>query len=508
MSKKASQLSKLKSQARHLHAQGRSPEAILIWRNILLARPDDVDSLYAMGRTLLEIGRLAEAEASLRVAVERAAHRAEIWITLAKALTQWGDVEEAENCLHNAIARAPDQPHPHQALGEMKLKAGDIMQAMAAFQAALDRDQGFSPAQTGMGKGWWLRGQRDEAIRHFREAVKSSPRYADGHLQLSLALLAQGKGAEGWHEFEWRRHLGGKPYGSLPDLDPVTAALPEWDGHALAGQTLIITHEGGLCEALQFGRLLDLVQGGRVIYLCPAPLRALLQGAHWKADLVADNEPAPKADLRASLLSLPNLLNLDEPPEQVPYLRPDPTLLAPWRARLGDSVRIGICWRGGSRPFDAGDRHIPLEAFKPLADLEGVSLVSLQKGDGRQEMDEVPFPIHDFDSEMDDGEHAFLDSAAMIQAMTMVVSVDGAIAHLAGALGRPVWTVLPHGSPEWRWQTMERETPWYPTMDLFRCPQPGDWSGVMATLAQRLKRMMLGEDPDRLDGSSAGAEVE
>ncbi|RED45100.1 tetratricopeptide repeat protein [Aestuariispira insulae] len=496
MKKPASPVKILKDRAQLLHARGQTGEAVMIWRNILLARPDDVDVLLAMGRALFEAGRIAEAEASLRVAVERAPQRPEIWIALSQCLQSWGSWQEAEDCLHNATARAPDRWEAHQALGALKLAQGSIMEAMAAFQAALDRNSDFAPARIGLGRGWWLRGQAEEAIRHFKEAAESAPKMPETQLQLGLALLSQGKGAEGWRALEGRMNAQTQLNDPPIQLDPKIKTLPLWNGQPLTHETLLVTHEGGLCEALQFSRLLNRIPAERVIYHCPASLKALLQGSHSKAEFVSDHETAPAADRRVPLLSLPHLLNLDRPDDQKPYLRADPTLLSPWRSRLEGGVKIGIAWKGGSRPFDAGERYVPLEAFRPLNELEGVSLVSLQKGDGRQEMDAVPFPVHDFDSEMDEEQDAFLDSAAMIQAMPLVIAVDGAIAHLAGALGRPVWCLLPPDLPEWRWQAEGRDTPWYPTMDLFRCPDSGNWENLMQELATRLRRMMAGEDPD------------
>ena len=498
MTKSQTPLRQLKEKARLLQANGQLRDAISHWRNILLARPDDVDALYSMGRALLTLGRLAEAEASLRVAVERAPQRAEIWITLSRIQRLWGNEEAAEESLHNAIARQSDHPHAHQALGELKLRQGRVMEAMAAFQTALTLEEGFPPALIGMGKGWWLRGQAEEAERHLREAVKSAPKYSESHLQLALLLLSTGKGAEGWRELEWRQGAQTQLTEAAPIPDPKINKLPLWDGHALESQILLVTHEGGLCEALQFFRLLNQIPAQHVIYRCPAALKSLLQGSHGKVTLSPDDTPPPVADLQVPLLSLPHLLNMDKPKTAKPYLRADPTELSPWRKKLGDGVRIGICWKGGNRPFDNGVRHVPLAYFQPLADLDGVTLVSLQKGDGRQEMDEVPFPIHDYESELDEGMQAFLDSAALISALTLVISVDGAIAHLAGALGRPVWTLLPAGPAEWRWQAEGRETPWYPTMDLF-APDSGEgWEDLMAGLAHRLNRMMAGDDPDQL----------
>lgn len=483
-----SNLTKLTKAAQKRQAAGRLDDAILIWRTILLAQPDHVPTLSALGATLFDQGRIAEAEATYRVAVERAPQQPELWRALARILRHWENLDEAENCLHNALARAPDDHESLIAMGQLKLRQGAVMEAMAQFQSVLDRNAADKDALLGMGEGRWQQGQWQEATRCFQRAALVHKNDPVIRFRLARAQLSLGHWQDSWAYFEARTKL------TKPDWDRV----PVWQGEPIADSTVVINHEGGLSDALQFGRLAERVPAMRVIYRCPAEIHRLLKGSHWTIDIIPDSDRMPEADFQVSLLSLPHLtgLTIDDLPGRVPYLRADPTELSKWRRRLGDGVRIGISWQGGSRFHGDGKREIPLTAFQPFCDLPRVQLYSLQKGEGREQLAQSGLPVEDLDQELDEGPDAFLDTAAAITELTMVITVDNTIAHLAGALGKPVWCCLPHGLPEWRWQASGRDTPWYPTMDLFHCEQPGDWQGLMKTLARRLQTMMGGFDPD------------
>lgn len=483
-----SKLVKLTKAAQSRQAAGRLDDAIMIWRTILLAQPDHVPTLYALGKTLFEQGRIAEAEATFRVAVERAPQQPALWRILAKVLMHWENWEEAENCLHNALARAPEDVDTLLSLGQLKLKSGAVMEAMAGFQTVLDQDSANKEALLGMGEGRWKQGQWQEAVRCFQQAAMLHRSDPAVQFRLARAQLSLGQWQDSWDYFEARTKLDKPDWGRIPT----------WQGEAIDDKTLLVNHEGGLSDALQFGRLAERVPAQQVIYRCPASISRLLKGSHWSVEIASDRDPKPRADVQTSLLSLPALLKLSPPdlPGRFPYLRADPTELSHWRSRLGDGVRIGISWQGGSRLFGEGTRQIPLTAFEPLCGLPRIRLFSLQKGEGREQLQQLGLPIEDLDPDLDEGRDAFLDTAAAINCLTMVISVDNAIAHLAAALGKPVWCCLPHGLPEWRWQASGRDTPWYPTMDLFHCPNPGDWRGLMRELARRLQTMMGGFDPD------------
>jgi hypothetical protein len=259
---------------------------------------------------------------------------------------------------------------------------------------------------------------------------------------------------------------------------PPPFAHPQWTGDDLGDRALLVQPEQGLGDIIQFARYLPSIRG-RVGFAAPAKLRRLL----------SSNPAMPLAtlsryDVTAPLLSLP--ARMHTPPADVPYLFAEPDRVAAWRTRIGENgLRVGIAWQGFSGRFEDRGRSIPLTAFVPLAQ-PGVRLISLQKGEGEAQIASAGFAIETF-PKLDDGPDAFLDTAAMMTALDLIVTSDTSIAHLAGALGIPVWVAL-RLVPDWRWLLERSDSPWYPTMRLFRQSTDGDWAPVFAAMAQALPR--------------------
>jgi Glycosyltransferase family 9 (heptosyltransferase) len=302
----------------------------------------------------------------------------------------------------------------------------------------------------------------------------------------ALLWLMQGNWTDGWREYEWR--LQTKEYRQH------ALAGPRWDGAPLAGRTIILVAERGLGDTIQFVRYAPLVRerGGRVIVLCQGALQPLLAGAPGIDQLAADDRPLPAFHVHARLHSLPAIFQttLKTVPAAVPHLEADTALANHWSQELAAyaGYKIGIAWQG-SRKF-AGDRErsIPLAHFKPLAEVRGVQLVSLQKGPGSEQLRDLggKFPIIDLGGRLDVSSGAFMDTAAVMKSLDLVVTSDTAIAHLAGALGVPVWVAL-SSSPDWRWMMERSDSPWYPSMVLFRQHRRGDWGEVFERIARAAK---------------------
>jgi len=248
-----------------------------------------------------------------------------------------------------------------------------------------------------------------------------------------------------------------------------------------------------MSEAIQFARLIKEIKSGETIFECPPAMRQLFAGSRIANEVMEQGRIIPEADLWIPLLSLPMILSMsaDKVGSTPPYLRADPSRLAPWRKRLGDGISIGIAWQGSAPVHEGRLRSVPLQAFAPLANLPDVTLVSLQKGAGRSEIADCGFPVLDMTDEIDEGEGAFLDTAAIMQSLSLVITVDSAIAHLAGALSRPVRVLVPD-LMDWRWASNGAiEGPWYPTMEL--CPKNDmDWLDVMARCADDLRPIFSG----------------
>jgi hypothetical protein len=323
-------------------------------------------------------------------------------------------------------------------------------------------------------------------VAEFRRAIRLAPNYAEAHKNLAHSLLRGGQFAEGWREYEWRWQC--REFPRLPYTQPA------WDGSPLEGRTLLLCAEQGLGDTIQFVRYAPLLKrrGGRTVVAAQKPLLPLLAGCPG-IDALADRDAAPPPyDVFAPLLSLPRLLGTTpaDVPAEVPYLQARPDLVERWREELRplDGFRVGIAWRGSPGYRMDRLRSFPLSHFEPLARLPGVRLVSLQKGPGVEQLRELDgrFPVVDLAGRLDEASGPFMDTAAVMRNLDLVVSCDTAVAHLAGALGVPVWLAL-SCAPEWRWLVGREDSPWYPTMRLFRQESAGAWEDVFRRMAAALR---------------------
>jgi hypothetical protein len=318
-----------------------------------------------------------------------------------------------------------------------------------------------------------------------------------------MAWLLMGNFEQGWPEYEWR--LKGTRELAQPNFPQ-----PTWDGSPLAGRSILLRTEQGLGDTLHFIRYAPLVkaQGGRVLVECTEPLLPLLSGCPGIDRLVPRSlEARVPFDVQVPLLSLPHLLGttLATVPANVPYLFADTQLLQQWRQELRaySGFKIGIAWQCNPKLDQqrarVAQRSIPLVEFAPLGRLVGVSLFSLQRGAGTEQLPQVTslFPITDLGSWIDEGGSAFMATAAVMKSLELVITCDTAIAHLAGALGVPVWVALPF-AVDWRWLLHRDDSPWYPTMRLFRQSEPGDWTPVFERITGEVREL-----PTKFAGSKA-----
>ena len=328
-----------------------------------------------------------------------------------------------------------------------------------------------------------------------REALRLRPDYPEAHNNLGCALLLAGLFEDGWKEYEWWRKV--QPYSSSVRDFPA----PLWRGEAIGDRTILLHAEQGLGDTLQFCRYAPLMVCGAGIILEVQPsLVRLLSRLPGVMQVVAWGDGLPPFDLHCPLMSLPLAFGttLDTIPAGTPYLSADPALAANWQERLVglDGLRIGLVWAGGQRlnfpVLVAVDRRrsIALKALAPLGEVSGVSFVSLQKDAPAAQAADPPhgLMLHDFTADL----HDFEDTAALIVNLDLVISVDTSVAHLAGALGKPVW-LLNRFDTDWRWLLNRDDSPWYPTLRQFRQPRPGDWNGAVCAARDALQRLIAGD---------------
>ena len=321
-------------------------------------------------------------------------------------------------------------------------------------------------------------GREADAMKHYDEAIRLRHDYPEAHMNRSLSLLCGGDFVRGWPEYEWRFKVNRK-HKSPPG--------PRWDGSPLNGKILLITSEQGLGDSLHFIRYAPLVKakGGTVLFDCPAPIASVVATCPGLDRVAKRGEKGVSYDVHIPLLSLPGILGV--PPEastaSIPYFRPDPARVAFWKNELANvpGLKVGIAWQGSK--VHRGDRlrSVTLSRFAPLAAIPGVSLISLQKSPGTEQLTDgsaAGMNVLDLGSKT---APEMMDVAALIMNLDLLISVDTALVHLTGALGRPVWAAIPF-APDWRWLREREDSPWYPTLRLFRQTTRGDWDGVFGRL--------------------------
>jgi tetratricopeptide (TPR) repeat protein len=460
-----------------LFAAGRFDDAIAACRKALELRPDYAEALNNLGTALQAKGQLADALAAYRRATEIRPDFSEAHHNLGTALLQNRQPEEALACERVALMLRPAYPDAYNGLGNALKARGELDSAAAAYRQALALRSPYVEAENNLGNALREMGRLDEAAQQYRRTITLKPDLASAHFNLAATLLLQGNFEQGWPEHEWRWGVG-----ELIGYEQ-KFTQPMWDGGDLSGRTILLHAEQGFGDTIQFVRYAQLVKqrSGRVILAVPTELRRLMQGIAGVDQLIAHRDQRPDFDVHCPLLSLPLVMKtrLETIPAPIPYLRADRQLSSRWRQRLSgdDSVKVGLAWAG--RPTHVHDhlRSIATALLSPLVEVPNATFVSLQKG-----RTDASLPILDWTAEL----HDFADTAALIDNLDLVISVDSAMAHLAGAMGKPVWMLLQF-IPDWRWLLDRSDSPWYPTMRIFRQPKRADWGGPLAQVIEELR---------------------
>ena len=402
---------------------------------------------------------------------------------LANVYRDQHNIEEAITQYLDALALRPQDGAVNHNLGILFQMQQDFDRARVCYQKAITANPANAGAYNNLGKLFHDCNLLKEAISCYRKAIQIDPQHADAHFNLSLSLLAGGALAEGWPEYEWRfkRDKWKKIY-------PHRLKGPRWDGSLFKGKSLLVHSEQGFGDVIQFVRYLPRVKalGGDIIFEVRPELHELLQDFSGIDKLVtlSFDRPTPAAyDCHIPLMSLPGIFgtHCGNIPAAVPYLRANPEKIDLWKKRInGTAFKIGLVW--AAKPTYNHNKSCPLELLLPLLESGRAEFIGLQKGPAARQIDSLPVdmdnPGEDFSS--------FADTAGAIECLDLVISVDTAVAHLAGAMGKPVWTLLPF-SPDWRWLQDREDSPWYPGMKLFRQPQMGDWESVINKFVHSLK---------------------
>jgi Flp pilus assembly protein TadD len=452
------------------HDTGQPSKALELITRAVRLRPDISYYHSNLGNVLQQLERFQDAEHSYREALRLEPRLAEAHNNLGNALRALQRVPEAIASFLEAVKWKPEYHQAFGNLADLLLEQQRWEEAAVCYREARRIAPGWTPYTSGLvsaldkwGEQLRERGEYARAVACYQGALALSPRDPNLHLSLAHALLITGQFEPGWLEFEWRWLVKDCPIVSFPQ--------PLWDGSPLAGKRILLWAEQGLGDTIQFVRFAELVKeaGGTVVLECQPPLARLLRTCPWIDEPIPYGEPLPDFDVHAPLQSLPRILRttLGTIPAHVPYLSADADLVRSWKERLATcrGLRTGLVWAGNPHNRYDPQRSIPKERLETLMRTPGVDWFSLQKED-------LP------------GD--FSDAAALIANLDLVISVDTAAAHLAGALAKPVWTLLPF-APDFRWLMELEHSPWYPSMRLFRQPAAGDWDSVLTRVRQALE---------------------
>jgi Flp pilus assembly protein TadD len=477
----------------------RLTEAEAAWRRALKFRPDHADAHNNLGNLLKQTQRLPEAEAAWRRAIEIRPDHADAHNNLGNLLSETKRFAEAEAAWRRALKFRPNHADAHNNLGNLLKRAKRFPEAEAAYRRALDFRPDHADALNNLGNMLKQVKHFAEAEAVFRQALAFRPGHVEAGYNLGALLLGTGRLSEGWphHEARYHDEMPGRVV--RPSL-----AWPQWQGESLQNKSILVHCEQGFGDQIQFVRYLAGLKArgaSRVTLICSAPLQPLFENIAG-ADVVLTTDElakAPSHDYWTLLLSLPLRFatTLDSIPARIPYLSAAPDRLSAWEPRLpAGALRVGLVWAGNAAQNNDANRSLPgLAALAPLWDMPGIQFVSLQKGQAEEEAaaPQSGQPLTHLGSDIRD----FADSAAIVAQLDLVICVDTAIAHLAGALGKPCWILLPAVNPSWRWLEERTDSPWYPgTMRLFRQRDLDDWAPTILEVAQSLRQFCQGRRID------------
>jgi tetratricopeptide (TPR) repeat protein len=468
--------------------------AIQLYRRVLEIDPVNLQAINRLGALAGENGELSAAVRQFRHSLRIDPNQSEVWFNLGIAQSRLGQSQEALASFDSVIGLTPLSVMGHLQRGATLARLGRYQDALAAFDEArrLAPNDLLIAIHRGLALQWC--GRHDQAFAEFDRAIAIKPDFAEAWVSKALLLMTLEDLPAGLPLFEWRWRMSTRR--ASPSRAARVAARPVWLGEpGIGGKTLLIYLEQGLGDVIQFCRYAPLAAkaGARVIVEVQPALTALMATLPGVSQVVSEQDNLPDHDFCCPMMSLPLAFRttVNTIPADVPYLHADAGLASEWSARLSGlhGRRIGLAWGAGSRLGDSElvalehRKTVPLNALAPLATVAGCEFVSLQLGPAAAQAASPPagMIVHDLTAEI----HDFADTAALMENLDLVISVCTSTAHLAGALGKPVW-LLNRFDTDWRWFLNRGDSPWYPTMRIFRQPQPGDWASVLRSVTEAL----------------------
>jgi tetratricopeptide (TPR) repeat protein len=465
-----------------LQLQGQLKDAAIQYQRTLTLKPDYAQGHYNLGVLHQMQDKVDEALRCFETALTLNPDYFQAHNNLGAILELQGKTSEAVDHYRRALALNPSYAEAYYNLGHALQSEGLLDDAIANYQQALKLKRDYVEAYNNLGSISELQGKLAEAVAHYKQALAFNPDHAGAKLNLALLQLLLGDIAGGFNNYEWRWHSFCTPRGFTQ---------PQWRGEPLNGARILLHAEQGLGDTLQFLRFLPMVQaaGGSVILEVQAPLKRIAAQLNGILTLVTCGEPLPSFDWQCPLMSLPSALGITSTTIPTPgsYLSvPEDALrkadTLPWPAQ---GLKVGIAWAGNASHTKDRYRSLPLALLKPMLQTEGIHFYSLQMGPGTAQLTACEEPITNLRDVIED----MADTAALMTHLDLVIAVDTSVVHLAAALGKPVWVMLP-SAPDWRWLLNREDSPWYPTMRLFRQPKLNDWTAVVHRVCGQLSMLI------------------
>lgn len=472
-----------------LEALGELERAAAAYGEALALHPDFADALFNFASLHARRGQRAEAIACYRRALELQPGNAAALTNLGNLLRDAGRRHEAADCYRRAIALAPQLAEAHSNLGNVLADDGALDEAIAAYRRAVALRPSFAEGHSNLANALMQRGAVAEADASLREALRLDPRSSHARLNHAHLKLLQGDYEAGWRDYEARfeEKALSSVYAALHKRAALLKDVPRWNGEPPAGRRLLVWTDQGLGDSLMMLRYLPRLEFGQVLVYCEPELARIVEHLPGMSAVIRSTDPLPfgRFDCHVPIMSLPLAFGtrLTTIPAEVPYLAVPERLKKEWREKLQQLARprIGLLWAGGALYPRNRLRSIRLAQLEPVMRSRKASYVSLQKGDEARQARETGWPIADFMPECRD----LMDTAAIVSQLDLVVGVDSAVTHLTGALGVPM-LMMNRFESEWRWLLGRADSPWYPSLRVFRQPRPGDWESVVRDVARAL----------------------
>lgn len=504
-------------------------EAIAFYKQALALNPTCAQIFFNLGQALYHAKKYPEALYAYKKTVQHKNDHFRAYVQIAKIMMDVKQTNDAIAPLKQALILEPNNPDARLLLARAYTEKNRFNEGIDVLQAGLELEPGHINMRFELANIYNIVNRLDEslaiyedldcllpnnpsiiyniafthkkfddmekAIPYYNRVLELDPNHSEALFSRGLAYLMIGDFEKGWHGYEWRYSRPSQ--GSLR-----TYEQPRWDGSDLQGKTILIHAEQGLGDTFQFIRYAKLVKekNGTVIVAVQKPLVTLMKRCKYIDQVISLDETPPHFDVHSPMLSLPYALKttIDTIPLEIPYIHPDEKLIQEWKEKLAadKNFKVGICWQGNDNyatPMlrtTVAQKSVHPKEFAPICQVRGVSVYSLQKTTGTDQLKDIPDSMHiiNFDGDFDQSHGRFMDTAAVIKNLDLVITVDTSISHLASALGTPTWILLPNPS-DWRWMTNRTDSPWYPNIvRLFKQPTPGDWPSMMQEAAVELKK--------------------